>query len=54
MKKSLHYLLLLSIFSVSVFSVTAQNKTKAEQLRITDKLLHVPFGSIKIGGYVGK
>lgn len=53
MRKSLHYLLLLSVFSVAVLSVAAQNKNRAGQVMITDKLIPAPFGSIKIDGYVG-
>lgn len=53
MRKSLHYLLLLSVFSVAVFSVAAQNKKIASQVMVTDKLNPAPFGSIKIDGYVG-
>ena len=53
MRKSLHYLLLLSVFSVAVLSVAAQNKNRAGQVMITDKLIPTPFGSIKIDGYVG-
>ena len=53
MNKIVHYLLLLSFFAAVVFNVEAQNKNRTEQVKITDKLISAPYGSIKIGGYVG-
>ncbi len=53
MNKIVHYLLLLSFFAAVVFNVDAQNKNRTEQVKITDKLISAPYGSIKIEGYVG-
>ncbi len=53
MKKIVIYLLLFLFFTAAVFNVVAQNKHRTDQVKITDKLTSVPYGSIQIGGYVG-
>ena len=41
------------LFYFSIFTAVGQKESQTDQIKVTDKLTSVPFGTLQIGGYVG-